>query len=63
MVEASNRSSENDSEPLIGIDLGTKNSCVGLLRGENVEILTNQQGRTITPSCVAFRENQEIVVG
>ena len=42
----------------IGIDLGTKNSCVGLWRNGKVEILNNDEGLTITPSCVACKPDQ-----
>ncbi|KAK4136521.1 heat shock protein 70 [Trichocladium antarcticum] len=50
-------------EPVIGVDLGTTYSCVGVMRGGRVDILVNDQGNRITPSYVAFAENGERLVG
>ncbi|MCI6797171.1 MAG: molecular chaperone DnaK [Succinatimonas sp.] len=48
---------------IIGIDLGTTNSCVAVLDGDKVRVLENSEGRRTTPSIVAYAEDGEILVG
>ena len=48
---------------IIGIDLGTTNSCVSILDGEKAKVLENAEGGRTTPSIVAFTEDGEILVG
>jgi len=48
---------------IIGIDLGTTNSCVAILEGDQPKVLTNAQGSRLTPSVVAFTDKGERLVG
>jgi len=48
---------------VIGIDLGTKNSCVAIMEGTQAKVLENAEGARTTPSVVAFGENNEKLVG
>jgi molecular chaperone DnaK len=48
---------------VIGIDLGTTNSCVSIMEGGDPNVLTNAEGARITPSVVAFTESGERLVG
>src|SRR5690554_746257 len=48
---------------IIGIDLGTTNSCVAVMEGNEPEVVSNDEGRRTTPSIVAFLKNGERTVG
>ncbi|RIA99169.1 hsp7-like protein [Glomus cerebriforme] len=51
------------SSPVIGIDLGTTNSCVGVMEGKNPKVIENAEGSRTTPSVVGFSKNDELLVG
>jgi len=48
---------------VIGIDLGTTNSCVSIMEGSQAKVLENSEGARTTPSVVAFLDNDEKLVG
>ena len=48
---------------VIGIDLGTTNSCVAIMEGKDVRVIENSEGARTTPSMVAFSESNERLVG
>ena len=48
---------------IIGIDLGTTNSCVAILDGNNTRVIENSEGARTTPSIVAYQDDGEILVG
>jgi molecular chaperone DnaK len=48
---------------IIGIDLGTTNSCVAVMEGNEAVVIPNSEGHRTTPSVVAFTENGERKVG
>ena len=51
------------SNPIIGIDLGTTNSCVAILDGGKPKVIENAEGDRTTPSIVAFSKDNEVLVG
>ena len=48
---------------IIGIDLGTTNSCVAVMEGKNARVIENEEGVRTTPSMVAYTEDGEVLVG
>jgi molecular chaperone DnaK len=48
---------------IIGIDLGTTNSCVAFMEGSNAKVIENSEGMRTTPSVVAFAEDGSRIVG
>jgi len=48
---------------IIGIDLGTTNSCVAVMEGNESSVITNEEGNRTTPSVVAFTDKGEMLVG
>jgi len=51
------------SKDVIGIDLGTTNSCVAVMDGKNAKVIENAEGSRTTPSMVAFTEKGERLIG
>ncbi|CAN1265616.1 Heat shock 70 kDa protein, mitochondrial [Linum perenne] len=56
-------SSKPAGNDVIGIDLGTTNSCVSLMEGKNPKVIENSEGSRTTPSVVAFNQKGELLVG
>ena len=48
---------------IIGIDLGTTNSCVSVMEGNTTKVIENSEGARATPDTVAYQEDSEALVG
>ncbi|MED5430937.1 MAG: Hsp70 family protein, partial [Pseudomonadota bacterium] len=48
---------------IIGIDLGTTNSCVAVLEGDKAKVIENSEGARTTPSIIAYTDDKETLVG
>ena len=48
---------------IIGIDLGTTNSCVAIMEGNSTKVIENSEGTRTTPSIIAYQEDGEVLVG
>ena len=48
---------------IIGIDLGTTNSCVAIMEGNSTKVIENSEGARTTPSIIAYQEDGEVLVG
>ena len=48
---------------IIGIDLGTTNSCVAVMEGNTIRVIEHSEGARTTPSIIAYQEDGEILVG
>jgi len=56
-------STKNRNRRIIGIDLGTTNSCVAVMEGDEPSVIPNEEGGRTTPSVVAFTDRGEMLVG
>ena len=50
-------------EKIIGIDLGTTNSVVSIMEGNETKVIPNSEGSNLTPSVVAFTNKGDVLVG
>lgn len=55
--------SQSKAREIIGIDLGTTNSCVAVMEGKNARVIENAEGQRTTPSVIAFSDDGQKLVG
>src|SRR6476469_8128759 len=53
----------NMASKVVGIDLGTTNSCVAVMEGTQTKVIENEEGARTTPSMVAFTKDGEVLIG
>jgi len=63
LFSRSGRKNESKPQNVIGIDLGTTNSCVAIMEGKTPRVIENAEGARTTPSIVAFTPEGERLVG
>jgi molecular chaperone DnaK len=63
VADPARRQEEDNMAKVIGIDLGTTNSCVAIMDGKNPKVIENSEGARTTPSIVAFTADGERLVG
>jgi len=63
LLDGLRRWKSDDAGDVIGIDLGTTNSCVAIMEGRNARVIENSEGARTTPSVVAFTDGGERLVG
>ena len=61
--EAERNTSMAQGEKIIGIDLGTTNSVVAVMEGNEAKVIANAEGNRLTPSVVAYTDKGETLVG